>query len=107
MRKKKLYAIDFDGTLCRCAWPEIGKPRFVMLWWVRQMQGKHDWILWTCREGDSLVLAVMWCQRHGLYPVCANKNPASQIKLFGNDSRKVGADRYVDDKAQGWIRLLP
>lgn len=25
-RNYKIYAVDFDGTLCENAWPEIGKP---------------------------------------------------------------------------------
>ena len=26
-----IYAIDFDGTLCTNAWPDIGKPRTVLI----------------------------------------------------------------------------
>ena len=56
-------------------------------------------ILWTCREGQSLKNAVEWCARHGLQFDAVNDNLPEMNEIFGANSRKVGADIYIDDKA--------
>jgi len=91
-------AVDFDGTLCEDAWPNIGRPnhrliRFLINW---QKQGNKV-ILWTCRDGDILDLAVRWCGSYGLYFDAVNCNLQERIDYYGHDSRKIGADYYIDD----------
>jgi len=104
----KVYAVDFDGTLCRNQWPKIGTPRWAIILWVRQLQRKgHRWILWTCREGDALKDALAFCEVYGLRPNSINENIPERINHYGCDCRKIGADFYLDDRAQWWVRLLP
>lgn len=95
----KVIAVDFDGTLCRNAWPEIGKPNAELIRYLRVQQAKGDRIiLWTCRTDDLLKNAVDWCKQHGLVFDAVNDNLPERIAEYGNNCRKVSADIYLDDK---------
>jgi len=95
----KVIAIDFDGVLCRDAWPEIGKEIPFMVRRVKELQKKgYRIILWTCRSGEKLQEAVEWCQARGLIFDAVNENLPELIQKYGTDPRKVGADIYIDDK---------
>lgn len=54
---KKVYAVDFDGTLCRgTRFPKIGTPNFYLFEFLKEKQKEGDIIiLWTCREKKLLV----------------------------------------------------
>ena len=94
-----IYAVDFDGTLCENAYPEIGKPNMAMILHFKTIKAMgHKLILWTCREGELLTQAVEWCKHWGLEFDAVNENLPELIKRFGNDCRKIGADYYCDDK---------
>jgi hydroxymethylpyrimidine pyrophosphatase-like HAD family hydrolase len=98
--KQEIFAVDFDGTLCENAWPNIGKPCHDMINWVKQLrQNGHKLILWTCRSGMALVDAIVWCADHGLFFDAVNDNLEEHKQLFGGNSRKILADFYIDDKA--------
>lgn len=56
-------------------------------------------ILWTCREGELLENALEACARWGLHFDAVNDSLPSWKKFYGNDTRKVGATEYWDDKA--------
>lgn len=100
----RIIAIDFDGTLCKSAYPAIGKPCKRVIHKAKRAQKRGDiLILWTCREGEMLDKALAWCEEQGLHFDYANENTQGQMMLYGNDCRKIGADIYVDDKAR-WIR---
>jgi len=95
-----IYAIDFDGCLCADAWPEIGKPNVALIGSLLRAKNRGDkLILWTCREGDKLREAVEWCKAQGLEFDAVNANLPEMTAHYGNDSRKIGADIYIDDKA--------
>ena len=55
-------------------------------------------ILWTCREGQAMRDAINWCMKQGLHFDAYNSNLPELNALYGNDSRKIGADFYCDDK---------
>lgn len=99
-RKYTIYAVDFDGTLCESVWPGIGKPNMVLIKHLkkRRRQG-NKLILWTCRYGDRLQEAVEWCRSHGLEFDAINQNLPEMIAWYGNNTRKIAADVYIDDKA--------
>ena len=98
-RNYKIYAVDFDGTLCKNSWPDIGKPNRVLIPALLELRANGDkLILWTCRTGDLLVEAVSWCKEQGLEFDAVNENLPEIIGQFGTESRKVFADVYVDDK---------
>lgn len=94
------YAVDFDGTLCENAYPEIGAPNLPLidkLISCRCLGAKV--ILWTCREGELLTRAVEFCRCYGLEFDAVNDNTEELKKAYGTNPRKIGADFYIDDKA--------
>jgi len=97
---QKIIAVDFDGTLCESKWPEIGAPRKdVIRELIKQQAEGAKLILWTCRSDKLLDEAVTWCLDEGLVFDAVNDNIPEMIQMFGNNSRKVSATEYWDDKS--------
>lgn len=94
-----IVAVDFDGTLCEDAYPEIGKPKKEVIAAIKEYQS-YGWkiILWTCRNYEHLDKAVEWCKQQGLEFDAINTNLQEVQDLYGGDTRKVFADVYIDDK---------
>ena len=91
-------AVDFDGTLCKSAWPDIGYANWPLIkFLIRWRERGNKVILWTCREHEMLSKAVVWCAAHGLFFDAVNCNLPERIEYYQNDSRKIGADYYIDD----------
>ena len=98
----KVIAVDFDGTVCRSRWPEIGEENTGLIEWLKGCQANGDkLILFTCREGALLEKAVAWCTERGLIFDAVNDNLPELVQKYGNNCRKVSADIYLDDKAIG------
>lgn len=96
----KTIAVDFDGCLHDGKWPEIGRPNYAAIGLLLNLQADGDKvILWSCRSGADLEEAVAWCRNRGLRFDAVNDNLPEHIEHFGNNSRKVYADEYWDDKA--------
>lgn len=94
-----VIAVDFDGTLCESKWPEIGEPYWPIIHeLIRRQAAGARIILWTCREGELLGEAVIWCLNHGIKFDAINRNVAERIEQYGDDPRKVSADEYWDDR---------
>ena len=101
-----IFAIDFDGTLCRDEFPEIGAANCRLISVLIEYKKNHPevkYILWTCRDNHTkerhLDAAVEWCRQHGLEFDAVNENLPEVKALFGNnDTRKVYANIYLDDK---------
>lgn len=103
MREYKIIAVDFDGTLCYSNWPELGEPNLELIEYLKSCKAAGiRLILWTCRAGEALEKAVSWCLDHQLEFDAVNDNLPEIIELYGNNSRKITCDYYIDDKA-----LLP
>jgi len=98
---KLLIAIDFDGTLCENAWPNVGAPKWDVINKIKEMQEQgHEFILWTCRENADLIPVFKFLSEVGLTFRWINSNAEYRVKQFDDkDCRKIGADYYVDDKA--------
>lgn len=95
-----IIACDFDGTLCRSVWPEIGEECRETLAAAKLCASLGArLILWSCRELDALEAAVEWCGERGLRFAAVNDNPQEIRDAFGVNSRKIYADEYWDDKA--------
>jgi hypothetical protein len=103
--KSRLIAIDFDGTLCVHAYPDIGE-------WLphaervakRLQDAGHKLILNTCREDDlhpykrkCLTEAVKHCEEHGISFVSVNEN-RQEDDFRDKGGRKVYAHLYIDDR---------
>jgi hypothetical protein len=101
-----IIAVDFDGTLCEYAFPQIGiqtHQQQQLLEILVELRAKgHKIILWTNRGDNesykSLSEAVEWCKQKGLEFDSVNQNLPNQKKLSGY-SPKIIADIYIDDKA--------
>lgn len=103
-----IIAVDFDGTLCKNCWPEIGEANWRLIRWLAEQRRKGDKvILWTCRTGEMLDKAVMWCLDNGLRFDAVNANLPERIMQYGNDCRKVSADLYLDDRSAYIDRISP
>lgn len=101
MKFREVWAVDFDGTLCRNAWPDIGEPNMALIEQLKlARQSGVAVILWTCREGEAQKRAVLWCAGFDLYFDAVNRNVPERVAMYGADSRKVSADVYIDDRAQ-------
>lgn len=107
-------AIDFDGTLCADKFPEIGEANYRLI--SALIEYKKDnpevkYILWTCRDNNSaekyLDKAVEFCRQFGLEFDAVNENLPETQALFGNDTRKVFADKYLDDKNMSINDFMP
>jgi ribonucleotide monophosphatase NagD (HAD superfamily) len=97
----KVIAVDFDGTLVKHLYPHIGEPIQENIDFIKYLQSK-GWklILWTCRCGEELQSAVTYMEHcHNLKFDTINDNIEAFSKQFGNNSRKVYADIYFDDRA--------
>lgn len=108
----KIIAVDFDGTLSFGQWPDVGPANEKLVRFLQSRQGLGDkLILWTCRAGKELTLAVEWCRQQGLIFDAVNDNLPEIIELYGTNSRKVSCDYYIDDRAvlvqdtEDWSRI--
>lgn len=106
--KKLVIAVDFDGTLCTYAFPEIGEQKehhkSLMNLLIKLKQNGHKLILWTNRGDNdrykSLTEAIDWCKEKGLEFDQVNKNlPEKEATKLSGYSPKIIADYYIDDKA--------
>ena len=99
--KKLTIAVDFDGTLCEFAFPDIGElkigHRMLMDKLIELRKDGHKLILWTNRgdneEYQVLTEAVEWCKERGLEFDTVNENLPNQKKLslrnYWNSNSKI------------------
>ena len=107
MPKYEFVAVDFDGTLCADAFPEVGAPNRVVIEYVKRLAADGSKIiLYTSRENGTRKLldeAVAFCKEQEIPLYAVNENPgnphAAKIGLKPSDGRKLYADLYIDDKA--------
>ena len=96
----RVIAVDFDGCLCREKWSDIGAPNLAIINTLKHRRRAGDKvILWTCRVGELLEDAVEWCGTFGLTFDAVNDNLEENKAYFGNNSRKIYATEYWDDKS--------
>lgn len=100
----EIWAIDFDGTLVEDKFPNIGKPDMLLVnQLIEVRKAGTKLILWTCRDNHNanrlLDKAVAYCKTLGLEFDAVNCNIDETKNMFNNDTRKVYANLYLDDKA--------
>ena len=100
MEHMEIYAVDFDGTLNLARkYPELGNPNMRLIEMLIECRAEGDKvILWTCREGQLLADAVKYCRKYGLEFDAINDNIQENKDRWGNNTRKVFADFYIDDR---------
>ena len=96
-----LIAVDFDGTIVEDAYPNIGKPQLFAFETMKRLQNDgHRLILWTYRCGNKLDDAVSFCKENGLEFYAINSSFPNE-EFTGKESRKIGADLFIDDRNIG------
>lgn len=98
--KPVLYiALDFDGTIVDSDYPTIVRlkdnAKDVI---TRLHQEGHRILINTCRGGIEQEEAKQFLLANDVPFDTINENHPELIRKYGNDSRKLGADIYVDDK---------
>ncbi len=97
-----VIAVDFDGTIVRNKWPDIGEEILGAADAIRMWHAQgHRVIIWTCRAGNELEMCRVWLAKNFIPCYSINTNPPDRIGLYGSDTRKISADLYIDDKAVG------
>ena len=94
-----IIAVDFDGTLVEDKFPEIGRP--IEKTWELMKKAQDAGakiILWTSRDNERLKAAVAFCTERGFHFAAINDNLDECKILFNNNTRKVYANEYWDDK---------
>ena len=87
----KIIALDFDGTLVKNKFPEIGEINPHV--WQAALRAQAEGIkliLWTSRTGKVLDDAVEFDAINDNIP---------EVKALGWDARKVFATLYIDDRS--------
>lgn len=96
----RVIAIDFDGCLCTNRYPDIGEPNWnIIKEAIDEKLNGSKLILWTCRVDSDLENAISACKEWGLEFDAINDNIQEWKDFWKNNTRKVGATEYWDDKA--------
>lgn len=98
MKFNKIFAIDFDGTVVRHKYPNIGEDVGAVPVLKRIIEHGHEIILFTMRSGKELEDAVKWFESHGIPLFGVNENPSQKV---WTTSPKPFANVYIDDAALG------
>lgn len=105
-KQTRIIAVDFDGTLCQSAYPEIGEPiPYSILYVTRAKAAGNILILHTCRNGKYLDDALAWCAARGITFDYVNENTPENIARYG-DTRKIYADLYFDTNSLNPLRTF-
>jgi hydroxymethylpyrimidine pyrophosphatase-like HAD family hydrolase len=110
----KYVAIDFDGTIAKHEYPDIGEevPDAFRVMKILKRLG-YGLILYTMRsdteqEGkphrSTLTEAAEFCKERGIEFDWINENPE---QLNWTDSKKIYASHYIDDNAIGCPLIYP
>ena len=103
-----IIAVDFDGTLCRGTYPDIDGPQPYAAEVMKKLKADgHYLILWTCRRGERLEAALNWLLDQGIPFDRINAHNPQNLALYGDDTRKVYAHCYIDDKNVGGLPTWP
>ena len=101
MLDKKIIAVDFDGTIVDDAYPGIGKAKMFAFDTIKRLQNDgHRIVLWTYRHGKKLDEAVAFCKANGIEFYAINNSFPNET-FEGKESRKIGADIFIDDRNIG------
>lgn len=104
-----IIAIDFDNTICRGKYPAIEGLMPYAKETINMLFDKgHYIIINTCRSHERLLEAINWMLSEGIRFHRVNDNHPEQTAMYQNNSRKIYAHVYIDDKNlggfPGWLR---
>lgn len=94
-----VLAIDFDGTIAEASYPELGNPKPNVSYILKYLKWKGYYIIiWTCREDKDLDKIKEWCLLHDVPYDKINEHHPQLLECYKNDTRKICADIYIDDR---------
>jgi len=97
--KSRIIGIDFDGTIVRHEYPQIGATIFMALETIKELiENGHRIILYTMRSGKELEAALKFIRGQGIHLYGINENPSQKE---WTDSPKVYCHIYIDDANLG------
>jgi ribonucleotide monophosphatase NagD (HAD superfamily) len=99
MPKKKIIAIDFDGTIVENKFPEIGELLPGALEALEELSQHFKIIIWTSRSGKGLEDMKDFLEKNDISYDSINDIIPGYNDF--TDSPKVFADIYVDDRNLG------
>ena len=105
MDKTLTFCIDFDGTIVKHKYPEIGEevPDAIRVM-QRLIEANHNIILYTMRHDKGLNEAVVFLADRLIKLWGVNENPTQKD---WSESRKVYGHYYIDDAALGCPLIYP
>lgn len=99
-----IVAIDFDETIATNGYPDIKNAKLLPYAkkGIEKIQ-EAGWrtVLWTCRENQYLIDAIEFLRENEIFLDAHNENILTNREyeeLGYVDSRKIGADVYIDDR---------
>ncbi|MFW6377112.1 MAG: hypothetical protein ACOCZ5_00565 [bacterium] len=114
-----IVAIDFDDTIAKNGYPDIRQAKLIEGAKQAIKEIKEDLgyrvVLWTCRENKYLEEAKQFLKDNNLYKYFDGFNEnvltEKEYKDTGfKDTRKIGADVYIDDKSvffyENWRNIV-
>jgi hypothetical protein len=98
-----IIAIDFDGVIARAEeWPKIGEMLPGACDAIHSMRKAGNFVIVnTCRSNGELIAVVDWMREKGIQYDLINDNHPDMVKKYANNSRKINADVYIDDRNLG------
>lgn len=103
-KHKAVLAFDFDNTLALIGkWPDIiGLQKGAKEALIDLYNKNYYIIIWTCRgnecDAKNLEAAAEFLKKNGVPFHKVNEHHPYLIEKFQNDTRKICADIYIDDK---------
>ena len=95
MKDSLLFAVDFDGTIAKPKYPDIGEELPGAVQTMKDLQAEgHKIIIWTCRCEPYISPMSKWLSDRGFVPDAVNSNLAF-VPAFAFP--KILADVYIDD----------
>lgn len=97
-----IIAIDFDGTICKDRYPDVGKPKSNAVESIQKLYNDgHYIIIYTCRCGEKLKDAVNALLEWGVPFHRVNDHCPANVAKYGEGGLKIYADVYIDDRNLG------
>jgi hypothetical protein len=98
---KKILAIDFDGTIVKNIFPDIGELIEDAKLYINKLYDEgYDIIIWTCRDGQLLKDAITFLVDNNIKFHKVNEN---SDKLDFTTSNKIYFDITIDDRILGGL----
>lgn len=98
-----VIAVDFDGTIADIRgiqYPDVGDPLPGAVEYLNKLNDLgYCLIIWTCRDSIEIDNVKEYLKKHGIPYHHINENCKERMAFYGNDTRKIGAACYIDDRS--------